>query len=265
MARASILRPLGFTARLGVTLIVLTLLGGLTVSGIYMKMQHENRDERPGLTMTDIRGHYAGVNVPSPLLSAIERGHPEGQSQEARQVLIDWLKSDRINEDYDSLDLGDLAPAEIIASDCLSCHSPQSTGPDAYPQLPLVYFDEFRSIASSQDIRPVSVEVLAASTHTHAISLAVLALAAGGLLLLTGWPGGLVNVLVLLMGAGLALDISGWWVARVNGAVVPLIVVGGSVFAAAVGLALVLVIVDLWRPGRRGGGRSGGAASRGAS
>lgn len=248
MAQTSTLRQLGFTARLGLTLIVLTLLGGLTVSGIYMKMHHENRDEQPDLTMTDIRGHYAGVNVPSPLLSAIERGHPEDQSPSTRKVLIDWLKGDRISEDYDSLDLGDLAPAEIIASDCLSCHSRQSTGEDAYPQLVLDYFDDVRAIAYSRDIRPVGVEVLAASTHTHAISLAVLALAAGGLLLLTGWPRGLANTLVLLMGAGLALDISGWWVARLNGAVVPLIVVGGFVFAVAVGLSLLLVIADLWRP-----------------
>ncbi len=252
MAQISTLRPLGFSARLGLTLIVLTLLGGLTVSGIYMAMQHENRDERPGLTMDDIRGHYAGVNVPSPLLGAIERGHPEDQSDEARQILIDWLKGDRISEDYDSLDLGDLAPAEIIASDCLSCHSRQSTGPESYAQLPLDYFDDIRAVAFSRDIRPVGVQVLAASTHTHAISLAVLALAAGGLLLMTGWPGGLTNVLVLLMGVGLACDLSGWWLARINGEVVPLIVVGGFVFAASVGLSLVLVIADLWRPGKRG-------------
>jgi hypothetical protein len=215
-------------------------------------MQHENRDERPGLTMTDIRGHYAGVNAPSPLLSAIERGHPEDQSPEARKVLIGWLKGNRISEDYDSLDLGDLAPAEIIASDCLSCHSRRSTGADAYPKLALDYFDDVRAVAFSRDIRPVSVEVLAASTHTHAISLSVLALATGGLLLLTGWHRTLIGTLVLMMGAGLACDLLGWWVARLNGAVVPLIVVGGSVFAASVGLSLLLVIADLWRPRRRG-------------
>ncbi len=252
MAQTSTLRQLGFSARLGVTLIVVTLLGGLTVSGVYMAVHHDNRDEQPGLTMTDIQGHYAGVNVPSPLLGAIERGHPEKQTDEARKVLSDWLKGDRISEDYDSLDLGDLAPAEILASDCLSCHSRQSTGEDAYPELALDYFDDVRAVAFSRDIRPVGVEVLAASTHTHAISLAVLALVAGGLLLLTGWPRGLTNLLVLLMGVGLALDLSGWWVARLSGAVVPLIVIGGFVFAASVGVSLLLVIADLWRRGKCG-------------
>ncbi len=250
MAHTSILRQLGLSARLGVSLIVLTLLGGLTVSGIYMAVHHENRDEQPGLTMTDIRGHYAGVSVRSPLLSAIERGHPESQSPEARKVLLDWLKGDRISEDYDSLDLGDLAPAEIIASDCVSCHSAQSTGADAFPQLPLDYFDQVKKVAHSSDIRPVGIEVLAASTHTHAISLAVLSLVATGLLLLTGWPRGLTSLLVLLIGVGLALDLSGWWIARLYAGIVPMIVVGGVIFAVAVALSLLLVIADLWRPGK---------------
>ena len=61
MAQTSTLRQLGFSARLGLTLIVLTLLGGLTVSGIYMAVHHENRDEQAGLTMTDIRGTVASA------------------------------------------------------------------------------------------------------------------------------------------------------------------------------------------------------------
>ncbi|MEZ6193483.1 MAG: hypothetical protein R3C45_19610 [Phycisphaerales bacterium] len=242
------LRPLGFTARLGLSLLVLTLLGGLTVSGLYMAWHHENRDERSGLTMNDIRGHYAGVNIPSPLLEALKRHHPEGQSEKNRQVLMDWLQGDRIVEDFDNLDLSEITPDEIIASDCMSCHSRQATGENAYPQLPFDYFDDIRAIAFSSDIRPVGTEVLAASTHTHAISLAVLALVSCGLMLLTGWPRGLVNPIVLLMGFGLALDLSGWWIARVNDAVVPLIVVGGFIFAASVAAALLLVLADLWRP-----------------
>ena len=251
MAQPSYLRPLGFTARVGLTVLVFTLLGGLVVSGIYMAMHHENRDEQPGLTLNDIRGHYAGVNVPSPLLAALERKHPEVQDEASRRILIDWLQGNRISEDYDNLDLGDLSPAEIIDVDCLSCHSRQSTGEDAYPELPLDYFDDVRAVAFSADIRPVGVEVLAASTHTHAISLSVMALASSGLLLLTGWPRRLVNPLILLTALGLAADLSGWWLARIAPGVVPMIVVGGFVFAAGVALSWLLVIADLWRPMKR--------------
>lgn len=251
MPQTSLLRPLGVTARLGLTVLILTLLGGLTVAGLYMAWHHENRDERPGLTMTDIRGHYAGVNVPAPLLGALQRGHPEDLPAASRNVLIDWLKGDRISEDYDSLELGMMAPAEIIANDCLSCHSRQSTGDDACPQVPLDYFDDVRAIAFSQDIRPVGLEVLAASTHTHAISLAVMALTTCGLLLLTGWPRKWINPLILILALGLAMDLAGWWIARIVADIVPMIVLGGFAFAACTTLALLLVIADLWRPAPR--------------
>ena len=250
MAQPSYLRPLGAAARLGLTILVLTLLGGLCVSGLYMAWHHENRDEQAGLTMDDIRGHYAGVNKPSPLLQALERKHPKEQPEASRQILIDWLTGDRISEDYDSLDLGDLAPAEIIANDCLDCHSRQSTGAGTYAELPLDYYDDIRDIAFSKDIRPVGTEVLAASTHTHAISLSMLILASSGLLLLTGWPRKLVNPLILLTALGLACDLSSWWIARVYPGIVPLIVVGGFVFAAGTALSLLMVIGDLWRPAK---------------
>ncbi|GAB4108817.1 MAG: hypothetical protein Kow00105_16680 [Phycisphaeraceae bacterium] len=250
MSERSLLRPLGITARLGLTLIVLTLLGGLIVSGIYLRMHHENRDEQPGLTMMDIRGHYTGVNVPAPLLSAIERGHPEGLPDASRKVLIDWLKSDRISEDYDNLDLGAMAPAEIIADSCLSCHSRQSEGEGTYAKLPLDFYDDVIAVAVSRDIRPVGTEVLAASTHTHAIGLSLMALASCGLLLLTGWSRKLANPIVLMIGLGLAMDLSGWWIARMNDSAVPMIVAGGFLFAAGVTIALLLVLADLWRPGK---------------
>ncbi len=251
MPRESRLRTQGLGARLGLSMIVLTLLGGLAVSGWYMAMHHEKRDDRPGLTMTDIRGHYHGVNAPSPLLESLEDGHPDGLPDDTRQALIDWLRGDRISEDYDNLDLGDRAPAELIAQHCLDCHSRRSTGDDAYPELPLDYWDDVRAIAYSREIRPVDMEILAASTHTHSISLAVFAVATAALLLLTGWHPTLINLLVALMGFGLAADLASWWGARWDDRFVYLIVGGGFVFSASVGVALLLVLADLWRPHTR--------------
>ncbi|MCC6681336.1 MAG: hypothetical protein IT445_10595 [Phycisphaeraceae bacterium] len=246
----SILRSQGLGARIGLSLIVLSLLGGLGISGWYMALHHENRDERPGLTMTDIVGHYHGVNAPSPLLEAINNHHPEDLPDEARQALLDWLRGNRISEDYDRLDLGMMAPAEIMADHCLACHSRQSSGPDAYPDLPLDYWDDVRAVAYSRDIRPVDLKVLAASAHTHAISLAMMALAGGGLLLLTRWPRVLVNLLLMLIGLGLAVDLACWWIARVSAAAVPVLVAAGFVFAGCLALSLLLVLADLWWPHR---------------
>ncbi len=78
-----------------------------------------------------------------------------------------------------------------------------------------------------------------------------MALVSSGLLLLTGWPRKLANPLILVTALGLACDLSGWWLARVYESIVPMIVVGGFVFAAGIGLSLLLVVGDLWRPVKR--------------
>jgi hypothetical protein len=92
------------------------------------------------------------------------------------------------------------------------------------------------------------VEILAASMHTHALSLATLSAVAAGLLLATAWPRRAVHGLIAVMGIALAADIGAWWLARPWGGAVWIIVSGGGVYVATMTLALLAVLIDLWRP-----------------
>jgi hypothetical protein len=73
MPRLTSLHPL---MRLGIALLVVTLLGGYIVSGLHMMWHYDTRDGLPELTLDDIRGHYHGVQSPSPLIAALESDHP---------------------------------------------------------------------------------------------------------------------------------------------------------------------------------------------
>ena len=251
------LRDLGVMAKLGVACLVLTLLGGAAAAGMYLRMHHDNRDERAGLTIDDIKAHYHGIVSRAPLLVAMEKGHPgelsasEGLPEDEQAILLAWLRSDRISEDYDNLELGSGAPAEILAMRCTSCHSRRATGEGAYRQLPLEFFDDVRSAAFSRDVQPVGTEILAASTHTHALSLATLGLVMSALGLATGWPRRLMGLLMLLCGAGLLGDIGGWWLTRVWAEGAWLVAGAGFVFNAAVGLLGLAALGDLLMPRRR--------------
>ena len=95
------LRDLPFAARLSLTLLVLVNLGGFVASGLHMVQHHENRDERQGLSMTDLQGAYHGVQNRASLLIALESGHPdelEGSqlAPESRSLLVGWLSGNRI-------------------------------------------------------------------------------------------------------------------------------------------------------------------------
>lgn len=242
------LRSLPATLRIALACALLTLVGGSAASGLFLYMHYENRDESPGLTLTDIEGHYHGVRTPSPLTTALERGHPDTLPARDRTLLTDWLASVNPASTYDDLDLGDDAPAELIARNCLACHSRSSTGEGTYPKIPLEFWDDIRTLAVSRDIQPVSKQILAASTHTHALSLAMLAIIVGGLAVMTSWPRVLVNLVVLATCLGLLLDIASWWLAGEMLFFARVIVAAGAVFNAGIVLQCLLVLLDLCMP-----------------
>src|SRR5690606_14331982 len=132
-------------------------------------------------------------------------GHPEDLPERERGLLLDWLNdATTLAMRFDDFDLGDDAPAEIIAVSCLSCHARNATGPDAYPQMPLEYFDDIRPLAVSREINPTTIDIIAMSQHTHAPVMAVILLVLGLVGAMTRVPGMLVGLVTLVGAVGLA-------------------------------------------------------------
>ncbi|MBX3410136.1 MAG: hypothetical protein KF859_09655 [Phycisphaeraceae bacterium] len=242
-------RDLGAMARLGITCLCLVLLGGFAASVSHLYIHDHKRDERPGLTIDDVKGVYHGVKSRSPLLVALEGGHPETIDAQERSALLDWLNGGRVNEQYDDFDKGDMAPAEIIARECVSCHNRASTDPSGIGQrMPLDSWDAVRVVAFSRDIQPNSLAIVVNSTHTHALAIGTLCLIIAGLGVGTRLPRPIINPLIALMGLGLLADIGGWWLTRMKADFAYMIVAGGAAFCLGSTLLLVLIIVDLWWP-----------------
>lgn len=248
---ALLLREFPFGVRLGLTLLCLVVVGGSAVSGLYLKTHHDNRDERKGFNLDDIRAHYHGIKTEAPLLAALERGHPDDLPPGQRQALIGWLEGDNLKQNYDNFDLGENMPEEIIGTSCVSCHDAGASGPDAYPQIPLRYFDDVMAVAQSREVNPVDEKVLLASLHAHSLALGSLCIVAVLLLALTRAPRFIVGCLAILTGAGLLADVGSWIPARYSESFVYAIVGGGFAFQAGVVLSLLIVIADLWLPRRR--------------
>lgn len=249
---ALLLRDFGAGVRLGLTLLCLVILGGSAVSGMYLRDHHSGRDERAGFSVDDIRAHYHGIRSKSPMIVALEENnHPENLDPAARTALINWLNGDRLTQDYDNFDLGDMAPAEILAANCVSCHDANATGPDAYPKLPLRYFDEVKAASVSRDIQPVSDKVLMASMHAHSLGIGSVCILAVLLLALTRAPSAFKGLCAILIGAGLLIDLAAWFPVRDNVVFVWAIMGGGFAFQAGTVLALCTVILDLWLPRRK--------------
>lgn len=246
------LRELPFAFRLGLTFVLLTLAGGLAASGEHLVAHHEKRDERPGLSLEDLRGAYHGVRVVAPMRAALEEGHPEGLAANEREILLAWLTGERISEGYDDLDLGDSSPAEVIDRACLRCHARQAQEGGGIGQtLPLEYWDDVAKLAFSREVTPVAPEILVASAHTHALGMGMLTIALAFLALATRFSSRLVGGLVALGGLGLFVDLGCWFVARSSAGLVPILAAAGVAWMGASVSLLLLVLGELWLPARR--------------
>lgn len=244
------LRELSFGTRLGLTFLCITLLGGFAASLQHLYLHDHKRDERPGLTVDDVKGVYHGIRSKSPLLVALQRGHPGTLQEEDRQRLKAWLEGDNVVRMFDDIDLGDKAPQALIVDNCRSCHARSSTD-EAAKATPLETDNDIIKLSISRDITPNAESIVTASTHVHATTLAIVGFGVLMLSACTRWPRMLVGLLAGLLGVGLAADIAGWWLTRHYENFAYMIVAGGAAFTAATVLLTLLIMLDLWLPRRK--------------
>lgn len=248
-APAMDLRNLSLGARLGLFGLILVIWMGHAASLYHMHDHYQNRDERPGMTLDDIRSAYHGLNSPAAIKTALERKHPTGLPDATRDALLKWLASDKVAENYDNLDLGDQTPAELMAASCISCHDAKSAK-EKGGGVALSTWEDVRKVAFSRTINPVPVRVLAISTHTHALALAALSGVVIALTLKTRRCSKFVSLLVGINGLSLAADIAGWWLARHHSDVVYLIVGAGALYNVSLVLMTLLVVAELIAPAK---------------
>lgn len=241
------LRDLSFGLRIGLTFLIIALLGGLFASLVFMYEHYRMRDQEPALTLRDLEGAYRGATIPAPLLTALERNHPENLPATDRDMLLAWLRAPSIPENYENFDMG--PPADLIAANCVSCHTRAAAAdPASGIKHSLEVAADVLALAHTRDMQPTPTRVMVISTHAHAISLALVGALALAFLHFSFWPRWLVGLLGAVIGLGLALDIASWWLTRYQREFLYGIVAGGAMFNAGTALAMAMTFIELWRP-----------------
>ena len=257
-----LLRRLPFGGRLALSFLLLVIGGGYVASAAFLHEHHQGRDDRKGLTVTDIEGVYHGTERPAILRELLERRHPEevaGASpvpDEDRGVLLDWLAggdAETIAANWSNIDFGAGygSPQEVLGNACASCHGPAAAAERrAAPTLST--WEDVKAIAFQKPIFPMDAAILVQSTHAHALALGTLTVLVVLLGYATRLPRPVISLASLAASAGLALDLASWWLARDSAGWVTGILAGGLAHALGVGALLVLVFLDLWFPMARG-------------
>lgn len=240
-------------AKLGLTASLAVLGLGLWAAVQHIEDHHAKNDgDKSSLSLTDIEGAYHGISVPSPLRAVLQGRASEHPSlnavpADALAALNAWLAGERILETYDDIDLGDRAPAELIATHCGACHAGEAVDP-AVGQISLAYWEDLAPLISDKEIRPTPYEILITSLHTHAPAMALMALVVGILALLSRFPRFLASLPLALSGLGLLIDVSGWLIARWTPGYAPVLMAGGATFFLGQTLGSLLIFAEMWLP-----------------
>ena len=259
------LRHFGFGLRLGLTGVLACLAVGQLAGIAHMRSHFDKRDDRPGFTVDDIKSAYHGLDAPSPLLSALNRGHPDTLKEPERKVLVAWLTSGKIEQDYDNPDLGVASPKEIVASSCLQCHSAKNDPAKVDAKARAILLDspaDIKKVAFSRQVLPTPPDKVIVSIHAHASSMSLMALAVMVLAAFSRWPRFITGFLSAFCGLGLAGEFAGMWFAQKDPVWINVLLGSGAAFHVCFALLTFLTFVDLWLPGGRGKCGAGGCGCR---
>lgn len=243
---AGLLAGLPVVARLGVTGFVMIAALGIWASLRQIEIHHGKNDGEPGLSDADVRGAYHTTTIPSPMRSALAgtlAGHPPlDLDTDQHAALATWIASDRPAQMFDDIDLDLLAPVEIFAERCSSCHAASGSAPA------FATFADVKGLLSDKVLEPPPPEVRWTSLHTHAPGMVTFGLLFAALALTTRFWRHLRAAPMALAGIGIALDLGAWIPARESASLVSAIVAGGALYATGCVLALALVLLEVWLP-----------------
>jgi hypothetical protein len=215
-------------ARVAVSLFAVTLLGALASAELLI---YHSLGET--LEVSAVKAKYAG----SLLVSAMHGSMYEYVTEDESIVIVEeWIAAGATQQGYDD------GVKAVMEEDCTNCHSRSSTMTDAMPGMPLTRFEDVKKLT----VRGLPGGKLLMQLHVHIFALGVIVLILS-LLLAAADIGRLWQVLLPIVGfLGLWMDAAGWVLGSVGEWAVWLIMGGGGLLAAAIGLMSLLVLLDCW-------------------
>lgn len=151
--------------------------------------------------------------------------------------------------DVDSAKSGRVKIKSIVADRCARCHGEGQGGPAAqFPLETVVQVREYSEVETGAGA--MSLRKLAQTTHVHLLGFSMLYGLTGLIFTLTNYPWWARAVLGPFTLVAQVVDISCWWLGRLDPHLAKVVVLTGSAVAAGLFLQIVLSLFNMF--GRRG-------------
>jgi len=220
------LSRLSMPSRVLVTFFVLSMGAGYFSALLQLHATHSSR--------ADVVAAFHGSAGHTRLVAMAEgdmRQHLKNDDELA--VIRDWVAAGSTRAGWEPVQ-------QVLSERCIRCHSEGKEKEDA----PLATYED---VQREVQIEPtISKRRLIALTHIHVLAMGCLFGILGGIFCATSFAPRVKLVVVALPFLGMALDFSGWWLARLAEGWCDMILVGGGVTGLGLGALVVGALADVW-------------------
>lgn len=206
---------------------------GYALAMVQILFTHGMADGKFGLSTEDIVYSYYGNRSGSVLESKLNGSMKGNAPDAARFKIIQWVRDGAEEKAY----AGEIKP--LFEAHCTSCHNAESGLPN---------FNDFENIKTrAQSDEGATFSSLARVSHIHMFGIAFIFMFVGMIFALaSGVPCKLKCAAILMPYVFLLLDITSWWLTKLNAHFALLVVMGGGGLAMAFVFMWVVSMYEMW-------------------
>jgi hypothetical protein len=209
---------------------------GYLMAIVQIQFTHGMADGEMGLSIDDIVYSYYG-NREGSVLEAKLNGSMQGMApEEDRKKIIHW-----VHMGADEQAFHDDGIRKIVDTYCIACHS-EASG------MPVPDFTKFENLAERAGTdEGASFSSLARVSHIHLFGIAFIFMFVGLIFsLATGVPRLLKAFVIVMPYLFLLIDISAWWLTKLNPNFAWFVIIGGGAMASSFAFMWVVSMYEMW-------------------
>ncbi|MFW5451899.1 MAG: elongation factor-1 alpha [Methylophagaceae bacterium] len=214
---------------------------GYMMALVQIQFTHGLADGEIGLSVDDIVYSYYGKRSGSVIEAKLNGSMKLMTSEDNRLKIINW-----VHKGSDEKAFYDTGIRQIMDSSCIACHSAASG-------MSLPDFTKFKNVAKRAETDTgASFSSLARISHIHLFGIAFIFMFVGLIFsLAAGVPKYLKATVVVMPYIFLILDISSWWLTKLNPNFAWLVIIGGGAMALSFGFMWIVSMYEMWIMPRR--------------
>ena len=215
---------------------------GYLMAIVQIQFTHGMADGKLGLSIDDIVYSYYGKRSGSVLEAKLNGSMKVMAPEEDRLKIIDWVHKGADEESFNSTGI-----RKIMETNCIACHSAGSG-------MSIPDWTKFENVAKAAETDTgATFSSLARVSHIHLFGIAFIFMFVGLIFsLAAGVPRYLKAGMIVTPYIFLILDISSWWLTKLNPNFAWLVIIGGSAMALSFAFLWTVSMYEMWIRPRKG-------------